>query len=166
MLNLVKILSASTDDLQRRVVKFLRYGKSDIQTAVEAAPFGTDANPIKDMVAIYAPTGEKGKQVIIGYLNKNQLSEPGEHRIFSTDANGEEKFYIWLRNNGNCEIGGDQYNAVRYQPLDEGLQNLVTSLQLELGKIQTSITSLGGTYTPGTLQLNIEDSKIDKIKTL
>ena len=61
-MNLVKVISSEIDNTKRRIVKFLRYGKSDVQTSFEAMPFGIDSSPTKDMIAIYAPTGENGKR--------------------------------------------------------------------------------------------------------
>jgi hypothetical protein len=50
-------------------------GKSDVRECIEVSPYGIDSNPIKDMIALYGPTGENGKDVIIGYLNKNRTAE-------------------------------------------------------------------------------------------
>lgn len=166
MITLTKIVSTSIDNINRRIVKFLRFGKSDVQTSFESMPYGIDSNPVKDLIAIYAPTSEKGKTVIIGYINKNQLADVGEIRLFSTDTDGAEKFYVFLKNDGTIEIGGTVDNAVRYQKLDDGLQNFKTQIQTELGKIQTGIIAGGGAYTPATLSLNISNAKIDEVKTL
>ena len=68
MLNVVKIISSEIEK-KRRFLKFLRFGKSDIQTAYEAMPPGVDAVPYKDMAAIYGKTASNGKTVIIGYIN-------------------------------------------------------------------------------------------------
>ena len=157
MLNAVKIISSEIDSKVRRVIKFLRLGKYDVQTSFQVAPYGVDSNPIKDMVAIYGPTGEKGKTVIIGYINKNQVAAPGEYRTFSTDADGELKFYIHQKANGTCEIGGSSHNLVRYTPLN-------SALQTELGIIAAAINAIvPGSYSP---TLDITASKINEIKTL
>lgn len=163
-MNLSKVISSEFDNLKKRLVKVLRFGKDDVQTAQEAAPFGTDSNPIKDMIAVYMPTSERGKNVIVGYLNKNQLAEVGEHRIYSTDSGGELKAYVWLKNDGNIELLGTGDNLVKYSPLNQELQEFKTAIQAELVKIQAGLTGVGGAYAPGSLTVNISDAKIEKIK--
>ncbi len=165
-MNFVKVDSFTVDNLKRRVIKFLRLGKKDVQTSFEVAPYGIDAGVIKDMVAVYAPTGEQGKTVIVGYLNKQQLAAKGELHLYSTDENGTEKFRIKIRNNGTVEMGGTAHNLMRYTPANQGLQDFKNLIQVELVKIQTGITGVGGAYTPGTLTVDISQSKIDEIKTL
>jgi hypothetical protein len=121
----VKTISTENDSLRQRIVKFFRLGR-DVQTAVEVAPYGIDSNPIKDIIAIHAETAEKGKSVIIGYINKNQLAGIGESRIYSTDANGVLKTSIWLKNDGVMEIGGDTDFMVRYSKLEQAFNELKT----------------------------------------
>ncbi len=164
-MNAVKVISTEFDALARRVVKFLRLGKRDVQTAIVAAPHGIDSNPVKDMIAIYSPTGQNGKAVIIGYLNKNQLAEIGEIRLFSTDQSGEDKAYIWLHNTGDIELNGNTDNPVRYSSLSTKLNSLANDINAELVKIQAGISSAGGAYTPSTISIDISDSKIENIKT-
>jgi len=165
-MNFVKINSASIDKLGRRVLKFLRLGKSDVQTALEAMPFGVDAVPTKDMVAVYAPTSEAGKTIIIGYLNKKQLAKIGEHRTYSTDESGTVVFSIYQKNDGTCEIGGSTDNMCRYAPLNTAMNTLANSINAELAKIATSITGVGGAYLPSTITIDVSGVKINEIKTL
>lgn len=165
MLSTSKLNSTSFDDLKRRVVKLLRFGKNDVQSPIEAAPYGHDSNPIKDMIAIYGTTQRQGDTVVIGYINVNQLAEVGENRLYSTNANGDLQTYVWLKNNGDILLGGDADNAVRYSPLSNELTAFKNLIQTELGKIQTAIVGVGGVYTPGTLTLDISQAKTDKIKT-
>jgi hypothetical protein len=164
---LVKILSSELDGLSRRIVKFLGLGRGDVQTSYEANPYGVDANPIKDMVAVYMPTSDKGKTVIVGYINKSQIAEPGEYRTFSTDTNGVVQFYIHQKNNGTCEIGGSVDNLVRYTPLNTALSSQNTAINAEFAKIATAINSLApGAYVVAPVSVNISGAKIDEIKTL
>ena len=123
-MNIVKIDSSRIGDLGRRFVKFLRYGKNDVQEKMQVSPYGDDSSPIKDMAAVYAPTGEMGKEVIIGYINKNAIADPGEKRIFSTDMDGVVKTYIHLKNDGVMEVGGDQDFAARFNELKSGFDEL------------------------------------------
>lgn len=165
MATLTKVISSTLDSLGRRIIKVLRSGKDDAQTATEALPYGFDSNPIAGMRAVFTTTANKKQKAIVGYFNVNQLSETGESRMYSTDDNGELKIFIRCKKDGTILLGGDVDNAVKYTPLNSGLQDLVTQLQEELLKIQAGITAGGGTYTPGTLSLDVSGSKIDEIKT-
>lgn len=162
---LTRIVSASFDDLKRRILKLIRFSPNDVKSAYECSPYGTDANPIKNMVAIYSETAEKGRKVILGYINLNQLADVGEHRIYSTDADGNLKTFIWLKNDGTMQLGGTTDNLVRYSKLADALSNEKTGLQAELTKIATAITGLGGAYVPGTITIDISQAKIDEITT-
>ncbi len=165
MIYLTKVFSSSLDKISRRVVKFLRNGKSDVQTAEESGPYGVDSNPIRHMIAIYAKTEQAGQNVLIGYINKNQLAEQGEIRIYSTDSDGGLKTYVWCKNNGDILLGGDADNAVRFNPLKQEMTNLQNFINQQLLLIATGIAAGGGSYSPGTLTIDISNSKADKIKT-
>ena len=174
MLNITKVISTSFDDLQRRFIKVLRKGKSDVQTPIEASPFGIDSNPIKDMIAVYGQTEEKGKTVIIGYIDKNKLAASGETRLYSIDNNGNLKTYVWLKNDGTMEIGGNTKHMVRYEELQTAFnqlkQDLNTFITIFNSHTHTGVTIGGGststTTTPGTSSsADISPAKIDNIKT-
>jgi hypothetical protein len=165
MLSIVKVISTDYDNFKKRVVKLLRFGRNDIQTALEVAPAGIDANPIKDMVAIYGGTNEQGKKILLGYLNKKQMAAPGEVRTFSTDANGNVKFYTWIKNDGTYLLNGNIDNLVRYEKLNIALQDEVNKINVQLNLIAAGIIAAGGTYTPTPITLDISQSKIDEIKT-
>ncbi len=164
-MNLATIISTEINNLSQRVSKFLRFGLNDVQTAIQTAPYGVDSNPIKGMIAVYGATSEKGKPVIIGYINKNQLADVGETRIFSTDENGVLQTFIWLQNDGIMEIGGDVDNMVRFSELKSGFDELKSDFNAFL----THVHGAAGTpptppATPSTA--SIDDSKINEIKTL
>lgn len=164
-MQLVKIDSSTINSLKQRLVKVLRLGKSDVQTPREVAPFGVDAPAPKGWVGLFAETGIKGKPVLIGYINTNQQANPGEVRLYSVDSNGDEKTYFYLKSNGTIEVAGNADNLVRYAPLNQAISNFETFLQTELGKIQTGIATAGGSYTPGTVSIDISDAKINELKT-
>lgn len=175
-MNLVKTISAELVK-KTRILKFLGFGKSDIQTAPEASAYGLDSNPIKDMVAVYSPTATKGSAVIIGYINKNQKALPGEFRIFSTDAQGAEKFYVWLRDSGKIEIGGTTNYAVKYKELKEELDKLQENFNKHLIEFNThtqvvTVTPSGLIAGPPSVpsqETNTSDfskAKNDKIETI
>ena len=182
MINLVNVISTSFNSLNQRIVKILRYGKKDIQEPWEAAPFGMDSNPIKGMVAIYAPTMDKGKSVIIGYLNQDQLAGVGENRLFSTDEDGNLSFYVWLKGDGTVEVGGDTDNMVRYSELKSGFDELKSDFNSLVAKFNSHIHPAAGidsitgapvtvTVTPTATSAtastaDISGSKIDEVKTI
>ena len=125
---LTNVLSTTLDAVKRRLTKVRVLGLNDIRTAFEAAPFGTDANPIKDMRAVYAETASKGDRVIVGYINKNQLALQGEHRLYSTDANGNLQTWIWMHNDGTIEIGGNANHFTQYEAMKAAFDLLKTDL--------------------------------------
>ncbi len=162
MISLSKILSVAVKG-GSRILKVWQFGA---KTADEAAPFGDDSSPLKDMVAVYADTGEIGEPVIIGYLNQKQLAASGEKRLYSLKPNGDLSFYTWLKNDGTMELGGKNDNLVRFMPLSSGLTSHNTQVVAELNKIAVAIGALGGSYAPGSVNMNINQSKINEIKTL
>jgi hypothetical protein len=176
-LNFVKTISTQLGKLNRRVIKHLRLGKSNVQTSLQVAPHGIDSNPVKDLIAIYAETGEKGKTIILGYLNKNVLAEIGETRLFSTDSSGALKTFIWLKNDGTMQIGGDTKHMVRFEELETGFNTLKTDFNNHLTAFNAHMHATAGTGppvppTPGTgipavaSTASISGAKIDEIKTL
>ena len=174
MINLVRIINTSVDDLGRRIVKFFRLGKT-VETAMQAGAYGTDAQPIEDCIAVYAQTGVKGKSVIIGYINKNAIAAVGEHRLFSTDADGVVKFYIHLKNDGTCDIGGSANHMTRYEELETAFNELKSDFNTHVNNYNTHVhpgVLAGPASTAVTVsvstpsQADISGAKIDEIKTL
>lgn len=146
----------------KRILKIKEFGP---KTTKECAPFGEDSAPLNDMVAIHAKTTESGESVVIGYINKNQLANPGEKRMYSLKPDGTLSFAIHLKGDGTAEIGGNTDNLVKYGPLNTGLSNQDTAINAELAKIATAITTLGGSYVPGTITTDISGAKADNVKT-
>lgn len=145
----------------KRVLKVLQFGT---KTADEVGPFGIDSNPLKDMTAIYAETSNNSESVIIGYINKNQIAGIGETRLYSLDENKAVKSFIWLKNDGTIELNGNTYSSVRYEPLESGINAKDNLINIELGKIATAISSLGGVYTVAPVFTNITSAKNEDVK--
>ncbi len=172
MISIVKINSNSKNSLLQRVLKFLRFGKSDVQTAIAAAPFGVDSVPIKDTVAVYAQTSDKETKVLIGYLNKNSKAGDGELRLFSVDANGAEKTFLWLKSSGDLELNGNLYNAVRFQQLQTGFDQLKAELNAFITAYNThqhtstapGLPTVGNTSPGVSATASIETAKSDTVK--
>lgn len=137
-----------------------------IETSKASYPFGFDASPSKNYMAIVADTQSNQEPVIIGYLNPNAITDlnVGDSSIFSTNSEGEIQATIKMRNDGTCEIIGSDNNAVQYQALESAISNFNDALKEELVLIQTGITGAGGSYTPTNPQLDISASKIESIK--
>jgi hypothetical protein len=177
-MNFTTVISTTFDSLNRLKVKFLRMGKSDVQECLESSAYGTDSNPVKDMVAIYTPTGENGKNVIIGYINKNRLAEIGEHRIFSTNDQGVLSTYIWLKNDETMEIGGDADFMVRYSVLESAFNDLKGTVNDLVSAFNSHMHATAATGPPSIptpipssipaipSTADISGAKIDEIKTL
>jgi len=171
-MNLVKLISTSYDNATKRLVKFYRNGKDDVQTSIESGPYGTDANPIKDMIGVYAATGVKGETVLLGYLNKNQLAEPGEHRLYSTNAQGSLQTYVWLKGNGDILLGGDAYHLTRYEQLKTGFDQLKQDFNTLITLYNAHVHPIGSPSTGPTPAVgtastaDISQSKADTLKTL
>lgn len=147
-----------------RALKVEQFG---VKTGDIVSDFGDDSHPLKDMIALYGRTSEDGENVIIGYLNKNQLAAEGEKRIFSLMPNGNESFYVWLKNNGNLELGGNTFTTVKFEPLDTSLKAQDGLINAELVKIAAVLNSLApGSYTPNPVVTNIMPSQNKNIKTI
>lgn len=171
MVKIAKIIS-STIESGKRILKILRLGKEDIQTSFESMPYGIDSVPVKDLIAIQMQTGERGKTVIVGYINKNQLSDVGELRIYSTDSQGVEKSFVHLKNDGTIkaegstiELNGNIDNAVKFTPLDASLQSQVALINTNFTQIAAVLNTLApGAYVPTTVTVNINTSKVETVK--
>jgi len=177
MLQATKVISTAIKE-GKRLIKILRFGRDDVQDIRESMPFGFDGNPTKDLVALYGSTTEKGKPVIIGYINKNQIADIGESRMYSTNADGAEQFYLHLKNDGTAEFGGDADFMVRFNELKSGFDQLKSDFNSHVTTYNThvhpfvglavgvpgSTTPTASTGTPSTA--SIDSSKIEEIKTL
>lgn len=177
-MNVGKVISTSVKD-GFRFVKMLIFGRDDVQDVHEVSPYGTDANPIKDITAIYAKTGSRGETICIGYVNKNRLSDVGEHRIFSTDSDGEVQMFLHLKNDGTAEFGGDADFMVRYNELETAFDELKSDFNDLVNSynshIHTTTATVGtgpvGVIAPTTSTgskstADITPAKIEEIKTL
>jgi hypothetical protein len=189
-----KVISQRIMGLER-LIKFFGLGKNDVQEIPQVGPHGIDSVPPKDMVAVYSETSIKGDSVVIGYLNRSLVANEGEFRTYSTDENGTVKFYIWQKNDGTAEIGGNSDNLVRYSPLNSGFGQLRSDLNdivanfnqhiVEYNAFVTAynahthtVTVIGAPTGPALVPASpsaqtaipstasITNSKIDEIKTL
>lgn len=161
MIRKVKTISSRVTDIGIRLQKFLGLGLKDVQEVPVAAPFGIDSNAVKDMIAVYSPTLIKGEAVIIGYINKNALAEVGGLRLFSTNAQGAEQFYVYLRNTNNLELGGSNRHLARFEELEIAFNMLKNEFDLH-----AHTGNLGAPTSPPLVPsvADISGAKIDNIK--
>lgn len=134
MQTLVKTISTAIKNFARSI-KVSRFGKDDTVTGMEAMPYGEDSNPIAGMDAVYLELSSRKNKVIVGYVNKQQLADVGEKRIYSTDANGNVQFYIWLHSDGTCEFNGRDNHLTQYEALKIGFDQLKTDLNTALSAL-------------------------------
>jgi hypothetical protein len=119
-----KVIS-TTIEKGKLIVKVLGLGSKDVKSIYNALPFGIDSNPSKDYRAIYADTGVNGEKTLIGIIYTKAVAAVGEMRLYSEDSDSNEVFSLHLKNNGTCEIGGNNDNAVRYAKLKKGFDQLL-----------------------------------------
>lgn len=163
-MRITKIISTAIIK-SRLIIKVLGLGSKDIQTVYNIAPFGIDSNPVSGLRGIWAQTESYEDRILLGVLFEKAIAAVGETRVYSTDADGNVVIAMHLKSNGTVEIGGNSDNAVRYSKLNDGLQNMKSDINTELVKIQVAISGLGGSYVNTPISLNINDSKINNIKT-
>ena len=157
----LSILKSVAIEQGQRILKVMQYGP---KTANECGPFGLDSSPLENYTAIYSETANVGESLIIGYIQKNQIAQQGEARLFSLDSNGLLKAEIFCKADGTIILNGGGFNSVRYENLNSELQQLKTDINTELLKVQTAITTLGGTYANTPLILDLTTAKSDTIK--
>ena len=160
MITLSKLKSVAIEQGQR-ILKVLQYGP---KTANECGPFGLDSSPLENYTAIYAETANVGESLIIGYIQKNQIAQQGEARLFSLDSNGLLKAEIFCKADGTIILNGGVNSSIRYEPLNTELQKLKNDINSEFIKIQTGITGVGGVYVNTPLNLDLTTAKSDTIK--
>lgn len=180
-MKLLSVLSTSLDSMSRIVIKAWN-GKSDTRTAKQYGSYGLDSNPVKGIVALYGKTELDGAECILGYLNKNMLSDVGEFRIFSTDADGGFKFNLWLRADGTVLIGDSDapadyinflvnFNELKteFDALKQSVNDLISKFNTHthpyVNVVTPAVTSV--TTTPATPNSsNIDNAKNDKLKSI
>lgn len=160
MITFSKIKSASIEQ-GKRILKVFQFG---VKTAKESYPFGFDSMPPEDWTAIYSDTSNNEEAVIIGYINKNQVSGVGESRMYALNSSKSVVGYVMCKASGVTEINGNQYTAVRFSPLKTAIDAKDTLIQQELVKISTALTGVGGVYAPGTITTNLTNSESPTVK--
>jgi hypothetical protein len=160
MITLSKVKSVIIENGQR-ILKVIQFGP---KTAKEISPFGFDSAAPEGMTAIFAETSNSDEAVIIGYIQRDRVCAPGASRLFSIDPNtGLFKAEIYLKNDGKMILNGGTNKAVLFEPLDQDLQKLKNDINTEFLKVQTAITSIGGTYVNAPINIDLSDCKSENI---
>ena len=149
-----------------------------IESTQTAFPFGFDANPSKNFIAIIADTESNGNPVILGYLNPAALASLGigDSAQYSTDSEGKLMASLILRSDGTVEILSNQDNAVRYSKLQTAydelqkkVNDLVTAFNQHVHPTAATGPPSPPTPVPSVIPAtpsagDITASKIDEIK--
>lgn len=145
-----------------------------VESTQTAFPFGFEANPTKNYLAIIADTQSGGDPVIIGYLKPEALESlsPGDTMHYSTNSEGKVMATLILRADGTVEILGNNDNAVRFSELKtayDELQGKVNDLVTAFNQHVHAANGTPPTPIPSIIPAlpstgDIEPSKIDEIK--
>ena len=150
----------------RRLLKIQQFGT---KTATQVSSFGDDSCPLNDMIAIYANTSNISDNIIIGYINANQIAEIGEKRLFSLKSDGSLSFAIHLKNDGTCEVGGNDNFMVRFNELKDGYDDLKSKVNEIVQAYNTHSHGGNGSLPPANqltqTNASIDNAKIEHIKT-
>lgn len=133
-------------------------------TAKQVTPFGIDSNPLNNLTAIYADTTNVGEALILGYINKDYITEQGEIRIYSVGADLAVKAYVHAKKDGILELNGDDFSSIRYENFKTKIDLLQQDINAQLGLISTSILGVGGVYTPANLNVDFTNAKSETVK--
>lgn len=190
-MKLTKIISTAIEK-SKLIIKILGFGSADIQTVFYVQPFGIDGNPVPGYRAIFADTASREDKILIGVIFENAITDIGELRLHSEDADGNEKASLHLKNTGEVEmiananatlilkddgiieINGNADFMARFSELKNGFDqlkqdfnNLITAYNAH---VHPGVTAGGAstlvTPSQGTSSTaSIDDSKIDNVKT-
>lgn len=162
MIALVKYFSSAITNA-KRIIKSKGIGGA-VMTTKECGPFGFDSQPQEGWTAIYAETSNKDEAVVVGYINKGQLAEAGESRMYSVGTSGELLGYVYNRKDGVLGLNGFAFSSVRFAPLDQAIQAQNALINAELAKIAVSIGLLGGSYIVGPVSTNLAPAESPTVK--
>lgn len=133
-------------------------------TAKQVTPFGIDSNPLGNWTAIYADTTNAGEAVILGYINRDCITEQGEIRIYSIGDDQTVKAYVYARKDGVLELNGSDFSAVRYQNLKTQIELLQSQINSQWPLIASGIATGGGAYTPTNVGIDLTSSESTTVK--
>ena len=171
MIQLVKIISTTIDSANRRLVKFFRFGKDDVQEVLNASASGDDSPPTENMRGIYVQTSQVGTPVLVGYINDKQIAKPGEKRIFATDQNGNLLLHFYMKDDSTIELGGTGNYAVKFNELKTEFNELKGKFNSLVTNFNYHVHAANATpITPESWAFEstayIDNAKNNKIQTI
>lgn len=176
-MRVTKIVSTKIGEQNRVFTKLVCKGPNDVQEIETMNPAGIHSRGLKDDVAVMSDTEVMGESVLVGYIPKDVDVEEGEIRIFSRDpGNGAQKIFIWVKNDGVIEFGGNADNLIRYTKTANSINELKDSIN-DLKNIISAwvpVPNDGGaalksalaSWFASPLVQDISGAKIDELKTL
>lgn len=92
-------------------------------TVEQFSSAGDDSPPMTGDYAATTSLTRKGGQAAVGYIDPKltPVSNPGEKRVYSRDANGAEVAQLYLKNDGSVQLSN---SAGSFQLLSNGNLNL------------------------------------------
>ena len=135
----------------------------DIQTVEYVNLPGQDENPINGSRVYIIEVANSYKIGIAVDDGVDPWGDPGEKRVYSTDAAGAIQAFINLLKTGIIEINGNADFAVRF----DALQAKLTALEAQLiAHVHPGVTaggaSTGASVTP--FDIDITTAKVDEVK--
>lgn len=175
-MKVVKVISTKFNEAGQMLTKLLKSGRNDVQEVKTVSLPGIDSVPLKDDIALYDISDISGENFVIGFIVKNRKAEPGETRLFSLDANGAEKIYLWLKKDGTIHFGGDADNLIRYAQTAASinelkndindLKNIFAGWVPAAGDGGAALKAALASYFASPIVEDITSAKIDEFKTL
>lgn len=152
---------------------------SDFLPIVKTRAAGSEINwPLKvgeqvACVMIFTEDDRCDTGVILGALN-NDEDEPDSDAglkkyrmklegggVLEYDGDSNK----WTMGGGTAELLGNANNLVKHTALDAALQrDIVTFINTQLSLIAAGIAAGGGSYTPGTMTIDISAAKVNELK--
>lgn len=174
--NLIEISSTKKeaypgDDSGDSIVATLKGSAEKGETAQVHGGPGIFSNPAKSVKGVRLRIGSI--DVVISAINyKVAFPEtPGETKVFSTDADGEEKAGTIYRADGTQEINGKNDFAVRYSELEAAfnelkhdLNDFVTAYNSHQHPTAATGPPSPPTVTGSSSTADITDAKVDTVK--
>ncbi len=85
--------------------------------------------------------------------------------MYSTNLDGQEQVYIYLRASGKIELAGTGDNVVRWTPLNTNLQQSINTLNTNYTTLVSLLAGVGLVYAPTPVTLDISAAKVDEVET-
>lgn len=122
-------------------IKLLVYGKDDVRTAPQVAPYGVVSKPIKGKIGLYLETEDATKSVFLGCVSvPDSAMKDGEVKIRATDDNGVEQGFVYCHNE---EVGSADDWAVKFSGLEQAFNTLKDEYD---GFVEAFLTHTNGGY--------------------